>query len=49
MLANAAAALFAVDVVPTIKDGIKLAAESIDSGAAKQKMEDLASLSQNLG
>ena len=49
VLANASAALFAVDVVPTIMDGIKLAAESIDSGAAKQKMEDLASLSQNLG
>ena len=49
VLANASAALFAADVVPTIMDGIKLAAESIDSGAAKQKMEDLASLSQNLG
>jgi len=36
---NAAAAIYAADKAASIKDGIKLAAESIDSGRALKKLE----------
>ncbi|MFH1642456.1 MAG: anthranilate phosphoribosyltransferase [Nanoarchaeota archaeon] len=38
---NAAVALFAADIVDNIKDGIKIASESIDSGKAMKKLEEL--------
>lgn len=47
-LLNAAAALYAADVVPSIQEGIALAAESIDSGAAAAKLAELAALSNRL-
>ncbi|MBX6342270.1 MAG: anthranilate phosphoribosyltransferase [Thermomicrobiaceae bacterium] len=48
-LLNAAAALYAADAAPTLRDGVALAAEAIDSGAALAKLEALAALSNRLG
>ena len=42
VLFNAAAALYAADAVPTIADGFRVAAESIDSGAARARLAALA-------
>ncbi len=44
VLLNAAAALLIADKVSDLKDGVKLAAESIDSGAASAKVVNLAAL-----
>ncbi|WP_457648874.1 anthranilate phosphoribosyltransferase [Profundibacter sp.] len=44
VLLNAAAALLVAGKVDNLKDGAKLAAQSIDSGAAKEKIEALARL-----
>ncbi len=48
VLMNAAAALLAADRVASLKDGVALAAESIDSGRARQKLDALVKLSQSL-
>ena len=42
VLLNAACALMVADKVATLTDGVAMAAESIDSGAAKAKIEGLA-------
>ena len=42
VLLNAAAALLVADKVPDLKAGVEMAADSIDSGAAKAKVEGLA-------
>lgn len=44
VLFNAAAALIVADKVGDLKSGVEMAAESIDSGAAKAKIEALAAL-----
>lgn len=44
VLFNAAAALIVADKVSDLKSGVEMAAESIDSGAAKAKIEALAAL-----
>jgi anthranilate phosphoribosyltransferase len=44
VLLNAAAALIVADKVGDLKSGVEMAAESIDSGAAKAKIEALAAL-----
>ena len=49
VLANAAGALVAAGRAATLKEGVPLAAESIDSGAAKGKLNALVELSQKLG
>ena len=41
VILNAGAALYAADIANNIKQGIKLAAASIDSGKAKEKLEGL--------
>jgi anthranilate phosphoribosyltransferase len=41
ILLNSAAALYISASATTIQDGIRLAAESIDSGKARQKLEQL--------
>ncbi|MCK0150981.1 anthranilate phosphoribosyltransferase [Marivita sp. S6314] len=46
VLLNAAAALIVADKVSTLKDGAAMAAESIDSGAAKARVEALARITQ---
>jgi anthranilate phosphoribosyltransferase len=48
-LLNAGAALYAADAALSIRDGVVLASESIDSGAARAKLDELVSLSQELG
>ena len=45
---NAAAALVAGARARDLKEGVALAAQSIDSGAAKRKLADLVRLSQAL-
>ena len=45
---NAAAALLAADRVATLKEGVAVAAESIDGGGARRKLEALVELSQKL-
>ena len=48
VLANAAGALLAADRVATLREGVALAAESIDSGAARERLKALVDLSQRL-
>jgi len=43
-LLNSGAALYIAGSAGTIQDGMRLAAESIDSGKARQKLERLAQL-----
>jgi anthranilate phosphoribosyltransferase len=47
VLANAAAALVAAGCAADFLDGVRLAAHSIDSGAARQKLEALIAFSQS--
>ncbi|EAX47134.1 anthranilate phosphoribosyltransferase [Thermosinus carboxydivorans Nor1] len=46
VLLNAAAALMVADMAPNLKDGLAIAAASIDSGAALAKLEELKEFSQ---
>jgi len=46
VLLNAAAALVVADKVSSLRDGVEMARESIDSGAAKDKITRLAALTQ---
>ena len=45
---NASVALLAADRVTSLQDGVSMAAESIDSGAANQSLQKLAAISQQL-
>lgn len=45
---NAGAALYAADKAADFKDAIRLAQESIDSGAAQERMEELVAFSKRL-
>ncbi|MDW4497541.1 anthranilate phosphoribosyltransferase [Sulfitobacter sp. D35] len=46
VLLNAAAALVVAEAAPDLKQGVELAAESIDSGAAKERIATLARVTQ---
>ncbi|MBI5581486.1 MAG: anthranilate phosphoribosyltransferase, partial [Deltaproteobacteria bacterium] len=46
---NAAAALVAADKTDTIEAGMRLAAESIDSGSARRKLDELVSFTRQAG
>ncbi len=48
VLLNAAAALLAGDIVGTLSEGVQAAANSIDSGSAKERMESFVAISQSL-
>ena len=48
VLANAAGALLAADKVTTLRDGVSMAARSIDSGEARARLDALVKLSQTL-
>lgn len=48
VLANAAAALVTAGRAPNLREGVQVAAESIDSGAAREKLERLVAFSQEL-
>lgn len=45
---NAGAGIYAADAAKTFEDGVRMAAEAIDSGKALQKMEDLIRVTQEL-
>jgi anthranilate phosphoribosyltransferase len=47
-LLNAGAALYAADVAPSIRAGVELAVESIDSGKARERLNALVELTQQL-
>lgn len=47
VLLNAAASLMVADKVETLKDGATMAADAIDSGAARQRLETLVSVSNS--
>lgn len=49
VLLNAAAALVIADHAANLSEGVEIARSSIDSGAAKSKVSDLASLTQTAG
>ena len=49
VLLNSAAALVAADIVPNVPDGIQTAAESIDSGAAKERLTTFVELTKTFG
>ncbi|MDH7601151.1 MAG: anthranilate phosphoribosyltransferase [Armatimonadota bacterium] len=49
VLMNAAAALVVAEKAENLREGVELALRSIDSGAARQKLEDLRDFSQRLG
>ncbi len=48
VLLNAGAALYAADLVPNIATGIQTATESIDSGAARERLDALVSLTTRM-
>jgi len=48
VILNAAAGLYAANVVPSIKDGIEKARTAIESGAAKAKLEQLVKTTKSL-
>lgn len=48
VLVNAAAALVAFDLAPTIRDGVRVAAHAIDSGAALEKLERFVEVTNRL-
>ena len=48
VLLNAGAALYAADVAPSIADGIALARQALDSGAAKAKLDQLVTVAHAL-
>ena len=45
VLLNAGAGLFISGKAPSVRDGIEMAAKAIDSGAARQKLEEMAAAS----
>ena len=49
VLVNSAAVLQVGDLVPSVRQGVELAAEIIDGGAALEKLDGLIELSQRLG
>ena len=49
VILNAGAALYAANVTASIKDGIALARQVIESGAAKQKLEQFIAFTQKTG
>lgn len=49
VLLNAGAALYAADIVPNIATGIQVATESIDSGAARERLDALVALTTRMG
>ncbi len=49
VLLNAAAALLAADIVPSVRDGLEAAAESIDSGAGRERLTAFVNLTKTFG
>ncbi|MEN6079160.1 anthranilate phosphoribosyltransferase [Chromobacterium piscinae] len=49
VLFNAGAAIYTADIAPSLTDGVNIAREALDSGKAKQKLQQLVALSRKLG
>lgn len=49
LLLNAGAALVAAELAPNLKDGVAMAAEAIDSGAAWRKLQEFIQYTQEVG
>jgi len=49
VILNAGAALYAANVTPTMKEGVDRARAAIESGAARQRLDQLIALSNTLG
>ncbi|MBP4049857.1 anthranilate phosphoribosyltransferase [Chromobacterium violaceum] len=49
VLLNAGAAIYTADIAPSLADGVTMAREALDSGKAKQKLQQLIALSRKLG
>jgi anthranilate phosphoribosyltransferase len=49
VILNSGAALYAANVATSIKEGIVLARQAIESGAAKQKLEQFIAFTQKAG
>jgi len=49
VILNAGAALYAANVASSIKEGIVLARQAIESGAAKNKLEQFVAFTQKAG
>jgi anthranilate phosphoribosyltransferase len=49
VLLNAGAALYAADIVPNIATGVQVAAESIDTCAARERLDALVDLTARMG
>ena len=49
VIANAGAALYVAGEAATVRQGVEMAADVIRSGAARQKLEDLISVSKEAG
>jgi anthranilate phosphoribosyltransferase len=49
VLLNAAAALVAANIVPSVRDGLRAAADSVDSGAAKERLTAFVELTKTFG
>jgi len=47
VLLNAGAALYAANVASTLRDGIDLARKTIESGAARKKVDEFAAFTQS--
>jgi len=48
LLLNSGAALYVAGIVPSLKAGVERAAEIVDSGSAREKLESLVTFSQNV-
>jgi anthranilate phosphoribosyltransferase len=48
VVANAGAALYVSDAAPTLREGVELARQSIDSGRALKKLEELIAVTREL-
>ncbi|OHX10307.1 anthranilate phosphoribosyltransferase [Chromobacterium sphagni] len=49
VLFNAGAAIYTADIAPSLADGVTMAREALDSGKARQKLDQLVALSRQLG
>jgi anthranilate phosphoribosyltransferase len=49
VLFNAGAAIYTADIAPSLADGVTMAREALDSGKARQKLNELIAMTQQFG
>ncbi|POA97130.1 anthranilate phosphoribosyltransferase [Chromobacterium sinusclupearum] len=49
VLYNAGAAIYTADIAPSLADGVTMAREALDSGKARQKLNELIAMTQQFG